>query len=444
MPLPRKFWGYAAVALLALAAYHNAVGCGFVLDDYHYILENRQITSWSALPSLLTAPYVSAGQEFFRPLATADLLLDKLIFGLRPWGFHLHNVLWHVAACVALLALLQKVVERPAALVAALLYAVHPVHTEAVTGIVGRTELMAAFFVFAGAALYLRGHRWSASACALAAALAKETGITLPLVALSLALWAQREPFLPSLRRAAAFVLPLAIYAGLRAHALSHVLVEPAFYFRVATPAQSFFTAVDTLGRYLSLSIWPHPLSADYSFAALPISPGLTSLRTLITVAALGGLAWSGYLLRRQFPILGWGAALFLVTIFPVSNLVVHIGILMAERVLYLPSFAVCLVGGALLAALRRRARLADGLIVALLLGLTGLTLARNTDWQTPLSLWRDTVAKEPRSGLAHANLALSCLVISDRACAISELQTAVALDPSRPDFAAALAELTR
>jgi hypothetical protein len=120
-----------------------------------------------------------------------------------------------------------------------------------------------------------------------------------------------------------------------------------------------------------------------------------------------------------------------------VSNLIVRIGVLMAERLLYLPSVAVCLLAGEAWLWLRARARprLADGAAATAVLALAALTLMRNLDWQTPLTLWRDTVAKEPRSALAHGNLGLSCLVVGDRACARAELETAVALDPLRSDF---------
>jgi hypothetical protein len=194
---------------------------------------------------------------------------------------------------------------------------------------------------------------------------------------------------------------------------------------------------VDVLGRYLSLLIWPHPLCADYSYAAIPFSPGLLSARTALTVAALAAAALGAWWSRRDFPSLGLALALFVVTLAPVCNLIVPIGVLMAERLLYLPSISICIVAGECYSRLRRstRPRLADLLAATVALALLGLTLARNTDWDTPLQLWRDTVQKAPRSGLAHANLALCCRVIGDHACALDELGRAVALDPTRVDF---------
>jgi hypothetical protein len=124
----------------------------------------------------------------------------------------------------------------------------------------------------------------------------------------------------------------------------------------------------------------------------------------------------------------------------PVSNLIVRIGILMAERVLYLPSVGVCLIAGSAYAAARSRTKpLVAG---ALVMALAALTVARNLDWDNPFVLWRDTVEKVPSSGLAHANLALSCWTLGDRARARAELRMAIALDPTRLDFEVALAHM--
>jgi hypothetical protein len=422
----------ALVAAAALVAYHNALGCGFVLDDYHYILENPSLRHVGAL---FWRAYVSAGTAFYRPLSTATFALDRALFGVWAPGYHAHNLLWHIGASIAFLALARKLLDGSAAAVAALLFAVHPLHTEAVTGIVGRTEVMAAAFVFLGARAHLDGRRGLALTCALLAPLCKESGVTLPLVALVAD--AHLRGWRAALPRVGWYAAPLAIYAALRLHA-GVTLPPPATYFAVATPLQGFFTAIDVLGRDLLLMVWPHPLSADYSFAALPISTGITSPRTALTLAALVGLAIAAWRVRA----IALAVLLFTATILPVSNLVIRISVLMAERVLYLPSMSVCLLGGAAFAATQSRARslVAGAVVVAL----TALTVQRNLDWDNPLVLWRDTVEKVPKSGLAHANLALSCWTVGDRACARAELRTAIALDPSRRDFVETLSEMEK
>ncbi|MCU1277452.1 MAG: hypothetical protein JWM53_998 [bacterium] len=350
-------------------------------------------------------------------------------------GYHACNLAWHLGATLALGWMLTRVIDRRAAAVAMLLFALHPLHTEAVTGIVGRSELMAACFVLVGCALYLDGRRWAAALACLAALLSKESGIALPLVAVLLD--AGRRPIGVALRRAWPFALPVGVYAALRVHALAGAtLPPPAEYFVAATPAGALLTALDVLGRDVRLMVWPTPLSADYSYPALPIGSVPRALATVGGGALLAAAAWR-WRSRSLALALGWLG----LTILPVSNLVVKIGVLMAERLLYLPSVAVCLLAAAGWSVLRKRARpaVAQGAVATVALTFAAMTMARNLDWQTPLALWTDTVAKQPRSALAHGNLALSCLVVGDRACAREHLQRAVALNPARADFRAAL-----
>src|SRR5688572_22437555 len=140
---------FALVAVASALAYHNAVTIGFVLDDYHYILENPTL---NANPSLFWRAYLASGVEFYRPLSTVTFALDRALFGNWAAGYHIHNVIWHIAASIGFLLFAERLIGARGARFAALLFAVHPIHTEAVTGIVGRMELMAAAFVFAGAA----------------------------------------------------------------------------------------------------------------------------------------------------------------------------------------------------------------------------------------------------------------------------------------------------
>jgi hypothetical protein len=424
-----------------VVAYHGALTAGFVLDDYHLILEHREL-GVGLIPRLFWRAYESGNGAFYRPLSTASFAIDRSLFGLWAPAYHAHNLVWHAAASLALLWLLGKIVSPRAAFAAALVFALHPVHTEAVTGVFGRSELMAATFVIVGVGLWLDGRRTLAALAYLAALASKESGVTLPLVALLVERATRPElRWRVTLERmwplAAAFV----VYAALRAHALAgtgETLPPPAEYFADLSWGRATLTALDVLGRDLRLLVWPHPLCADYSYPALPVGSLAGAARTMaILVAAV--------VVARRSRIVALALGWFAITILPVSNLVVHIGVLLAERLLYLPSVSVCLVAGAALAALTERARpaLAATAATALALTLATLTMARNVDWQTPLALWRDTVAKQPRSALAHGNLGLSCVVVGDRECARRELEAAVALEPQRGDFRQALEQLS-
>src|SRR5579863_2307312 len=152
----------AAVAL----AYANTLANQFAMDDELYILRNPQVTDPS-LQRLFSPNSVSA---VFRPVTFATLALNWALGGASPVGYHLINIFLHAGATwllyVLLLELLGSAPEGAAvAFAAALLYAVHPIHTEAVAWVVGRAELLAAGFLFAGWILHLRDRPTASLAC---------------------------------------------------------------------------------------------------------------------------------------------------------------------------------------------------------------------------------------------------------------------------------------
>ena len=176
---------FAAAALV----YANALWDGFTLDDPLYITVNPQVTSLSlrGLFSLHKFAHV------FRPLTFATFGLNWALAGARPFGFHLVNVLLHAAVTCLLYLLLRNILEpaspqgssqgKTVAFVAALLFAVHPIHTEAVTSIVGRSELLAAGFLLAACLFHVNDREIPALLCFVLAVLSKESAVVfLPLV----------------------------------------------------------------------------------------------------------------------------------------------------------------------------------------------------------------------------------------------------------------------
>ncbi|HUD72912.1 MAG TPA: hypothetical protein VMQ62_13215, partial [Dongiaceae bacterium] len=184
--------------LLSIASHLQAPACGFVFDDRGVIVENPLMQDLARLPELLASPWWAGAVRdagLWRPLTSLTFALDRAVAGLDAAWFHAINLGWHALATwlVTLLAL-ELGGGMAGGLLAGLLFAVHPVHTEAVVGIVGRAELIAAAAVIAALLLHRRALRpgagpWPlilAPCAALAAMLAKESGFAvvalLPLV----------------------------------------------------------------------------------------------------------------------------------------------------------------------------------------------------------------------------------------------------------------------
>jgi hypothetical protein len=167
-----------ALAVLALLAYANALANGFVLDDRGIVLDNPLVrepgTAWRAFLTPYWPAAIGGGQ--YRPLGILSFVLDGAIAGPSAMWYHAVNVAWHAAATVLLWVWIRGFLAPAGALVAAALFAVHPVHVEAVANVVGRLELMAAAFIFAALVAHRRGS-WFAPLLFACALLSKEHAV---------------------------------------------------------------------------------------------------------------------------------------------------------------------------------------------------------------------------------------------------------------------------
>src|SRR5712692_5051810 len=257
---------YLAVAAGAIVVYVGALWNRFAMDDLYIIAFNPLVRRASGLWQAFGAPYwpPSYGGKMYRPLVVASFGFDRLT-GSVAW-FHAVNLAWHAAASVTVAALARRWAPWRGALAAGLVFAVHPVHVEAVANVIGRAELMAA--VFACLAVYAALERDSLGWCAAALALgllAKENAAAAPLlIAWAWILGLRRPP--GGRRRMATYAISwvaLAVAYGvvrwlvLHPYARSDV-VAPVFFH--ATPLQQRFTAVAALADVVRLLVLPATL----------------------------------------------------------------------------------------------------------------------------------------------------------------------------------------
>jgi len=341
--------------------------------------------------------------------------------------------------------------SRTSAFAAAAIWAVHPLSTEAVTNIVGRADLLAAAGILGGLLMCVkateaRGARRSWWLLGLAAittvgVFSKESAIVsvgvivLYIVALRDSISARPEPVEGRARRArGATSAPRAARGALPGVAVALLVPLILFWLQrsavlAAAPAAEFpfvdnpiaaagfwqgrFTAVTVMARYLGLIAWPATLSADYSYAQIPLATGRA--RDWLAVGVVALLAAGCMLLwRRERRAFFWAAFAF-VTLLPAANLLFPTGTIMAERVMYLPSagvIAAILIGVAqgFSPAIERRTEVLRhfgfAMICAAVLALAARTWIRNKDWHDDLTLWTSAVEASPNSFKAHRGLA--------------------------------------
>ena len=409
---------YLAVGAAALVVYVGALANRFAMDDIPLVVQNPLVHNGGGFWRAFAAAYWPAdlGGTMYRPLTVASWALDRLVDG-APW-YHLVNLLWHAAVCVTVAALARRLADDSAALLAGLLFAVHPVHVEAVANVVGRAELMAGVFVVLAvyAALVRGSVGWSAAAWALGL-LCKENAAVLP----ALVAWGWMTGLSrPSRRRVVAFAASWLVigvaYAVLRLHVLGPYarfqVVGPIFLGQ--SPVTIRLTAVAALADVARLLVWPLHLRADYSPAerTLVQSPGdlrfVAGMVCLVVWGALLVLAWRRGRRLEAFG-LGWVGIAFL----PVANLVFPAGFLLAERTLYLPSVGLALAAGSWLARVPVRYRLVPVTTLVLLGGV-------RTAFRVPV--WRD-----------NATVTLSILEDSPRSYVGPKRMIAIYLDLHQP-----------
>ena len=200
-------WVFAVLLCLLAAGVHlNSLANGFALDDYFVIERNPQVQGLDRLGNAVTGAYLPTGPArlgMYRPVTSATFAVDWDLWDARPFGFHLVNVLLHAAVTALVFALLLELgTGLFAAAAAGAIFAVHPVHVEAVANVVGRAEILAALFFLLACIAFLRLRPgWRTAAVAgllyLGALLSKEIGVTLPAALLLLqveALLARRLP----------------------------------------------------------------------------------------------------------------------------------------------------------------------------------------------------------------------------------------------------------
>jgi Flp pilus assembly protein TadD len=400
----------ALVVVATLVAHGRSVGDDYVaLDDFEYVRDNANVAGGLTLGNVAWAFHPAASREvsYFHPLTWVSLMTDVSVFGAGPRGHHLVNVLLHGCAAALLLAfLLRTTGNLGASVVAALLFAVHPLTVEAVAWITERKAVLSTAFTLSALLAYARhAERPSPARLALVAALgvaavlAKPTLVILPALLLVVDGWplGRLRPGMtaPELRRLlaekVAIGLPsLAVFA-VALPTLPGVLDRP-LGLRVAN-------AVVSIPRYVALSLWPHDLAPFHPF------PGeVATTDAVLAIVACALLTAAAVATARRWPFLLAGWAWFLVAVAPYLGLKQNgLWPAYADRFMYLPlvglAIAAAFGGAAALRAWPRVHAYAPVLAAVAIVPLANASYAQGAFWQDSIALFGRGVAIHPDSG---------------------------------------------
>ena len=452
-----KQYGWALVLAACALVYANSLDGSFHYDDEHSIQNNINIRDLGNISAFFRDPgtfSVDPNKGMYRPLLLVTYAFNYARGGYEVFGYHLVNLLLHgLNACLVwwLAGLLSG--RRDVALLAGLLFALHPLGSEPVNYISSRSESLAGLFFLLGLGLFIRGSRsagmgravlsWIALALGL---LSKSTVITLPAVLLVYDfLCISQRDFQRLKERCMGCHLPYwAISAGYLALVWFNGFLSGSVKSQVRDGWTQLLTQLKAFAYYLHLLLWPLRLNVEHQFAEQEGWFDGAVLGGLLLLLSCAGLLIHLYRRRRDLPVFLWlwGVLVLL----PV--MVMPLNVLVNERRLYLTCAAFC-IGLALMLrnAWWRRWQVAGRdlgmwLSLLVLLAYGSITLTRNPVWKDDASLWGDAVVKAPFMprvhlylGNAYKDTAMTTADSTEQMThwrvAVVEYQQAIELDPS-------------
>jgi tetratricopeptide (TPR) repeat protein len=462
---PRGLGAFVIIALagVILGLYVNSLDNRFVQwDDPGLILTNRQIRSleWPNIKEIFSVRKAST----YQPIRVLSYALDYHFWKLNPLGYHITNMVFYFLTCVLtyfatheLLKLLRGganlLSNQRVAFFTALIFAVHPVHVEAVTWLSARKEVLLGAFLFGSFFFYLRATAASSRSakialygvaflCFLLAALSKPVAVVLPAVILVFELSRARLNW-ELLKKRVLWFVPVLLVSMIVIYILLRVMVEAdgIYPYRGGGLLGNSLTAFYVFLLNIKLLAFTINFSPVYMF---PLSDSVLRFRGLISLPVNIALLSFAVMMFKRNRLLCFVIIWFYATLLPFSN-IIPISTLVADRYLFIPSFAFCLVlalGFEKLWSVRLKDRskdffpfLAATVLIFLLMGYSYMTICQNRVWKDSFSLWSDALAKDAQNTVAMNSLGVIYLENEMNQEALEILKRAIDLDPQNPQI---------
>ena len=450
------------IILITFLTYSNIFQNEFIWDDPIFIVNWPTIRSFENIPELIEGDLPKGHQGGYRPIRGIFQTVSYHFFGTNPVGYHFQSIMIHlICTIIVYLIVLQMTDNSIIAFLTSLLFGVHPVHTEAITFITASFDSIGIIFFFAAFYLYIKKgkkkkNRRSKLLYLLSILLAGiafftyEVTLTLP-VLLVLHDLIYKRIYPANLKEKLFGYLPYMIVAGIylfiRFFALK--IVSRSGYFAHSLYL-TFLTMTKVFTKYLLISILPLNLSVNHiiptniisghlseNMSSVFLSQSLFDLPIIASAIIIIAVVCVAVKQIRTRPIILFTIGWFFIALLPVSNLFFPHGTIMAERYLYISSFAACFLISNLIykfyhyKSSRYLKLIAISLFVSLLLFYSCQTHERNRDWENSLSLWSKTVQQTPFSVSANHNLGEAYYHLAKPEEAIQYLQKAISIKPS-------------
>jgi|CXWL01.1.fsa_nt_gi tetratricopeptide (TPR) repeat protein len=434
--------GFVVVAVFLV--YANMLKADFVWDDNNLVVKNTYISDFSYAKEIFKSDLAAgAGQKyyFYRPLQNVSYAIEHAVFGLNPWGYHLVNILLHLAAVWAVFRLVLHLTnEGWFALFTATIFALHPVHSSVVCYIASRADLLCGlwmlwsfYWYIQSVELYDRRKLGFSVFFYVLALFSKEYALILPVF---LCLFNSYRKISIQLRWWGVFIGVSLVYVVFRIAVVPDILSPFNYVVPLALKIPGAFAA---LAEYARLLIFPSRLHMAYGNFLFSFSD-LLVWKGIFLFIVLGGAM---VVLRRS--LLGFACGWFLLGLIPV--ILFPVNAFMAESWLYVPSVGYVLVLAWLVRFLLTHLKLRIFgclLAVVVILGYAQMTWQQTRYWQDDLVFFSWTAKHASHSGKVFYNLGNAYLRSGDRAQAVRSYQKALELNPDIIEARAALEKLSK
>ena len=390
------------VFFLIFVVYSNSLGGEFVSDDEYFVVKNINVKSLANIRDFFAnrsaMAFADLALDVYRPVTTLSYAIDYSIWKLNTFGYHLVNVFFHSFNSILLLILLYAIFEDIwIAVFASLFFALHPVQTEVVSWISGRSSVLFLFFYLSALILYIRGKILPSLALFAASLFSKEMAVTLPLLLIA---YDAHFPKGVSVTRRAIKYLPYFVLVA------AFILIRALVLKRVSqcgwwgdSPYYTFLCMAVSFLDYIKVLALPIGQCAFYitNIYTTVFHPKVLLGLVLLAISLLSvPIAFRKY--RRASFFICW----FFITILPVSN-IVPLKAFTAERFLYIPSIGFCVLLAMLLN--KQKKAVATALAVAIVVTYSVLTMRRNEDWKDPVLLAKSIIKVSPQNSWAYTCL---------------------------------------
>jgi hypothetical protein len=434
-------------AILVGVCYANSIPNAFILDDVLIVAANERIRHIDPLHLLVQSYWGDLSHAgIYRPLTIFSFSLEYPIWHVWAPGFRLVNLMLHALNGWLVFLLVIGLVESPiAALGSAVVYVIHPMQTEAVVSIVGRSELLAAAFFFTAWLAFRKGRTgWAALAYVLAA-LSKESAITFPAIAMldvALSRGGVRK-IIESWRRFAVLAAAGIGYLALRFYALRGLGIPKSGQYLVGTLtwAQRWMTSGRVFLQYFRLLLVPVNVTGDWDFNSIPVA-GFKDWDAWLGLVLVAGLILLAIWLAKRRPAVTMGILFFFIVLLPVSNWIMPIALLMAERFLYTPAFGFALLAGVGWAAIPRQS--VQRVVAAGVVGISAiLCFSHNYIWRDTLTFHENVVRLLPENARARLGYGFALMRLDKAADAKAQFEAGLKIKPGSAPLLAGLASAT-